>query len=193
MAHPPDQYQSRPDDLSNAAVQLLPGGIPCRIRQLGPGDRRLVSDMYAALSDRSRRDRFQTSPPQLPENYLRLLVDDVDQTDHVALLALVPAGSQAERPVGVGRIVRYRSAPASADIAVTVVDAWQRRGVGLALARLLVRRRPSGVSRLVTTVSAANAAALALLARLGTVALVADGHGTYEVTVELPSPVASQE
>lgn len=149
--------------------------------------------MYAALSDRSRRDRFQTSPPELPENYLRLLVDKVDQIDHVALLALVPAGSQVERPVGIGRIVRYRAAPASADIAVTVLDAWHRRGVGLALARLLVRRRPAGVSRLVTTVSAGNASALALLARLGTVALVADGHGTYEVTVELPAPVASAE
>jgi len=141
--------------------------------------------MYAALSDRSRHYRFQISPPRLPESYLRLLVDKVDQIDHVALVALAAAGTEVERPVGVGRIVRYRTVPETADIAVTLVDGWHRRGVGLTLASLLVQNRPAGVSRLVTTISADNAAALALLARLGTVASVAAGHGTYEVTVEL--------
>ncbi len=63
--------------------------------------------MYAGLSDRSRHDRFQISPQRLSESYLRVLVDEVDQIDHVALVAFAPAGSPAERPVGVGRIVRY--------------------------------------------------------------------------------------
>jgi RimJ/RimL family protein N-acetyltransferase len=75
----------------------------------------------------------------------------------------------------------------AADIALTVVDAWQGRGVGLTLARELLRRRPPGITRLVTTVSADNAPALALLSRLGTGIRRPDSRGTYEVTVELPA------
>ncbi len=56
----------------------------------------------------------------------------------------------------------------SAEFAVVVADAWQGRGLGHALMRMLVgcaRRR--GFRRLVGNVLAANAPMLALVARLG--------------------------
>jgi RimJ/RimL family protein N-acetyltransferase len=74
----------------------------------------------------------------------------------------------------------------TADIAVTVADEWQGRGVGSTLARELVLRRPAGVTRLVTIISAQNAAALALLTRLGEATWIPSGHGTYLVIVDLP-------
>jgi RimJ/RimL family protein N-acetyltransferase len=114
------------------------------------------------------------------------LVDDVDQVDHVAVLLLAPADHPDEMPVGVGRIIRYTETPTTADIALAVVDDWQGRGVGSALARALVARRPVGVTRLVTLVASENEASLATLAGLGTVERVLT-RGVYELTVTLPA------
>ena len=59
--------------------------------------------------------------------------------------------------------------PATADIAFTVVDDWQGRGVGTALVSALMQRRPAAVKRLRTLVAADNRASLALLAGTGAV------------------------
>jgi RimJ/RimL family protein N-acetyltransferase len=168
-----------------AATDLLGDNSRFRIRPLLAEDRQALLHGYAGLSERSRRHRFQVAPPELPDSYLRVLIDEVDQIDHVALVAVVSVDDASECPVGVGRIVRDDAAPDSADIAVTVADSWQGRGIGRALARTLVLARPAGVRRLVTVTSTDNPAALALLAGLGPVRRTRGGHGTYEVTVDL--------
>ena len=76
--------------------------------------------------------------------------------------------------------------PATADIAVTVVDDWQGRGAGTALAAALMQRRPAAVTRLRTLVAAGNRASLALLARAGRVSSGLPERGVLDVTVELP-------
>jgi RimJ/RimL family protein N-acetyltransferase len=172
------------DDL--AELIRLPDGTPGRLRAVVGTDRQVLQDMYAALSLDSRRGRFLAAPPRLTVLALDHLVDAVDQVDHVAVLLLAPAGDPAEAPVGVGRIIRYTGDSATADIALTVADDWQGRGVGSALARALVAHRPPGVNRLVTVVAADNQASLATLARLGDVDRTLT-DGVYEVTVTLPT------
>ena len=98
------------------------------------------------------------------------LVDEVDGVDHVALVLVVIGDDHKGVPVGLARMIRYADDPTAADVAVTVVDEWQGRGVATALLAELVRERPEGVTHIVTTVAADNAASLAMLARLGTVA-----------------------
>ena len=168
----------------------LPDGTPVRLRAVVGTDRPVLQDMYAALSQVSRRGRFHGAPPRLSEGLLDRLVDDVDQIDHVAVLLLAPAGSVDEAPVGVARMIRYSHDRSTADIALAVADAWQRRGVGSALARALVAHRPPGVTRLVTVVAMDNAASLATLAGIGTVERSATGAGQYEVTVTLTAPAS---
>jgi RimJ/RimL family protein N-acetyltransferase len=70
------------------------------------------------------------------------------------------------------------------------VDEWQRRGVATALLGVLMGRRPPGVERIVTVVSADNEASLAMLRRLGHAEVGPTESGIRHVVVELPAAAA---
>jgi RimJ/RimL family protein N-acetyltransferase len=170
---------------------VLDDGTPAMIWPLLDTDAEGLRNAYAELSPASRRFRFLTEVPELSDSLLRLLVDGVDGVHHVAVvLTAFPDGGGA-RPVGVARLVRYRDEPDVADVAVTVLDAWQGRGIGRELLSALLARRPEGVTRLRTAVAAENRASLSMLGRAGRLTTRSDGAGalTVEVT-ELPVPAA---
>lgn len=114
------------------------------------------------------------------------LVDEVDGVDHVALALVVICDDHRGVPVGVARIIRYEDEPTAADVAVTVVDEWQGRGVATALLAELIRERPKGVTHILTTVAADNAASLAMLARLGAMSSSPVEDNRMDVRVDLP-------
>lgn len=175
---------------------VLRDGTPAVAWPLLATDRAALRDGFASLSPDSRYRRFLSGVPRLSESALRVLVDAVDRpdpddptpgpVDHVAfvLVALPPDGE--EEAVGVARLVRYPERPDTADVAVTVLDAWQGRGAATALLRVLLGHRPPGTTRLVTQVATGNAASVAMLARLGRLTSRPAGSGVAEVTVELP-------
>ena len=104
--------------------------------------------------------------PELPESTLTAATE-IDHTDHEALVA-IPASSA--EIVGECRFVRRPDQPDTADLGVTVVDAWQGRGVGSALlARLSERALEVGIEYFAAEVLAENQTALALLPSLGRV------------------------
>jgi GNAT superfamily N-acetyltransferase len=106
----------------------------------------------------------------------------VDHHDHEALIALDPDSGDA---LGVARFVR--TAPGAAEFAVTVVDAWQGRGLGTALLGLLTgRARDEGISRFGALLLADNDEMLDLVRRLGPARTVSREPGTVSVEVELP-------
>jgi ribosomal protein S18 acetylase RimI-like enzyme len=123
--------------------------------------------------------------PHLTPALLDHLVDEVDNVDHVALALAVVDPEGVGVPAGVGRIIRYRDRPTAADLAVTVFDEWQGRGVATALVDELVRRRPEGVTQIVTTVAADNPASLAMLRRLGPTTETPAQSSRLEVVVDL--------
>lgn len=165
---------------------VLNNGTPAMVWPLVPDDRAWLREGYTRLSPESRYQRFLTSFTELSEGLLRVLVDSVDGVDHVALvLVALPPGGE-EEVVGVARIIRYPDRPASADVAVTVADAWQGRGVATALLAALLRCRPLGVARLVTQVAVGNPASLAMLDRLGDLRIVGTVSGVHDVVVDLP-------
>jgi RimJ/RimL family protein N-acetyltransferase len=168
----------------------LADGTPAMIWPLLDTDGEALRQAYAELSPASRRFRFLTDLPELSDGMLRILVDAVDGVDHVAVvLTAFPDGGDA-RQVGVARLVRYPDEPEVADVAVTVTDAWQGRGVGRVLMDALLARRPSGVVRLRTTVAAENRASLRMLGRVGRMTARHEGGGelTVEVTDLPPVP-----
>jgi RimJ/RimL family protein N-acetyltransferase len=65
------------------------------------------------------------------------------------------------------------------------MDEWQGKGIGSVLVDELARRRPAGVTRVVTYVSSENHASFALLRRLGPATVIPDGRGSSKVVVEL--------
>ena len=141
----------------------LRDGSRVLIRPVCACDAALLADGFARLSPRSRHQRFLAPKTRLTAAELRYLTD-IDHYDHEALGALDLAG----RGVGIARYIRSRTDPRAAELAVTVVDAWQGRGLGLELTRRLSdRARHAGISTFTALVTADNAAVAGLLRRLG--------------------------
>lgn len=165
----------------------LRDGTEAFVVPLLPANREALHDEYEHLSSETRFDRFLAPVPELTDKMLDRLVDDVDGIDHVALVLLVLTDDGTELPLGLARILRYPDDPTAADVAVTVVDEWHGRGVATALLEVLMRRRPSGLERVVTVVGAGNAASLAMLRRLGDAEVAQPESGTRRVVVRLPA------
>lgn len=192
-------------DRSYAAARghALPGeislrdGTPALIWPLLPTDAETLRDLFRRLSPDSRRSRFLQVLGQLDDPMIQRLVGNVDGIHHIALLfcVLPPAGK--EEPAGVAHLVQDPGDPATAEIAVTVVDDWQRRGAGTALVSALMERCPAAVTRLRAVVEAGNHASLALLARTGSMSSGLPQGGVVDVTVEIPAaapaPSAAQK
>lgn len=164
----------------------LRDGTPVLVVPLQHEDREELREAYEHLSPESRFHRFLSAVPHLTETMLDHLVDDVDGVDHVALVLRVPQPDGTTKAVGIARILRYDDRPDAADVAVTVIDEWQGRGVASVLLDVLLRHRPAGVRQLVTEVAADNPASLAMLARLGSVTQSPAGAGRIDVVVDLP-------
>jgi RimJ/RimL family protein N-acetyltransferase len=119
-----------------------------------------VADGFARLSARSRQLRFLTPKKELSPAEVRYFTD-VDHHDHEALGALDHAGG---RGVGIARYVRDADDSQAAEIAVTIVDDWQGRGLGTELvAQLSERARSEGIRRFTALVAADNPAMAGLL------------------------------
>jgi RimJ/RimL family protein N-acetyltransferase len=161
-------------------------------------DRAALVAEFETLSPESQRRRFLAPVRHLSDAMLDHLVDDVDGVDHIALVLCVETSPDVYDPVALARMVRYADVTDAADLAVTVKDAWQGRGVATVLLEVLMRRRPAGVDRIVTEVLQDNPASLGMLRRLGAVSLEDEGNGVYGVVVELEplaaagAPVATQ-
>jgi RimJ/RimL family protein N-acetyltransferase len=152
------------------------------VRRVEPGDAEALTTGFEHLSATSAYQRFFTVFPSLTPAQTRFLTD-VDHRDHEALGAVLP-----ETGVGVGitRFNRSPTDPTSAEFAIVVADAWQRRGVGYQLLRALVRRaRDEDIGTLTADVLTENPALLALLRHFGPVRTQVDGP-TTTATLHLP-------
>jgi len=153
--------------VSQPHVVRLRSGDLVRVRQVRPGDAPALVRAYAHLGEQSRYRRFFTIMPELPEATVQAAVE-VDHTDHEALVAM-PLQSE-EEIVGECRFVRLADQPDTADLGVTVVDAWQGRGLGsVLLARLSERALEVGIEYFTAEVLAGNRAMLSLPPALGRV------------------------
>jgi len=168
----------------------LRDGTKAVILPFRPVPRAAIEQAYDELSAESQFNRFLSSAPHLTDAMFHHLVEEVDGVDHIALLLVLEPDEGPESIIGVARIIRYQEDPTSADVAVTVRDKWHGQGAATALLAALMRQRPAGVSRIVTVVSADNAAALAMLRRLGSYDATPAGHGTVKVVVD---PIATTD
>ena len=151
---------------SRPQVVTLRSGDVVRLRQVRPGDGPALARAYANLGEQSRYRRFFTVMPELPEATLKQAAE-VDHEDHEALVAVPLLSPEI---VGECRFVRWPDQPDTAELGVTVLDAWQGRGLGSALlARLSERALEVGIGYFTAEVLAENRSMLALLAGLGPV------------------------
>jgi RimJ/RimL family protein N-acetyltransferase len=143
-------------------VTLRDGSVVL-IRPVQESDAPLLADGFGRLSDRSRWMRFLAAKQALSPAELRYFTR-VDHHDHEALGALDHSDG---RGVAIARYIRHPAEPDAAEIALTVVDDWQRRGLGTELlARLADRACQEGIRRFTALVSADNTAMSGLLDNL---------------------------
>jgi RimJ/RimL family protein N-acetyltransferase len=169
----------------------LSDGTPLVIRRIVPEDAPALAEGFALLSEESRRLRFLSPKPRLSSAELAYFTT-VDGHRHEALVAIDPETGDG---VGVARFVRDEADPRRAEVAVTVADDWQHRGVAtLLLDRLNDRAREEGVARFTALVAADNQAMHALLEHLGsTLRLNPVGGEAGEYEVELGRTGAGEQ
>jgi GNAT superfamily N-acetyltransferase len=162
---------------------VLRDGSRVRIARITARDAPLIAEGFERLSAESRRLRFLASKPSLSNAELRYLTE-VDGRRHEALGAIDPVTGQG---VAVARFVRDQDDPTRAEVAVTVADEWQRRGLGTVLLdRLADRARDEGVSHFTALVAGDNPATPPFLAGLGGEVTVTEvGSGALEYEIEL--------
>jgi RimJ/RimL family protein N-acetyltransferase len=162
----------------------LRDGSTVTIRPVAPDDVDRLREIWAGMSELSRRRRFLApSSGELSEADIQYLVD-VDHRRHEAWLALDPHG----HAVAVARYVRPPGDRESAEVAVVVVDDWHRRGLATVLLdRLTERARENGIQRYTMIVSEDNEIVLGALDRAGARRTGTSGQGEIEFEFDLPS------
>jgi RimJ/RimL family protein N-acetyltransferase len=144
------------------------------IRALSRDDRSAFARFFERLSMDSRYLRFFAPMPKLPERTLDRLVE-ADGRRHVALAAW-----QGDELIGEARYVAF--ADDSAEVAVTVRDDWQRRGLGTTMMlRVVADAACNGFCRLTATSLAENRGVRKVLSRAGFVRTGIDaGNSEWE-------------
>lgn len=151
------------------------------LRALRPEDGPGLAEAFEQLGETSRYRRFFTAKPRLSEQTLAFFTA-VDHHDHEALVAVAPGSGQL---VGVARFIRSPREPDQAEVAVTVIDSWQRRGVGTALLRELAQRAAEeGIGHFTAEILAENQPMLTVARRLGDTETTRSG-GTVSARIDL--------
>jgi GNAT superfamily N-acetyltransferase len=184
---------------------VLPSGEPVHVRPIRPQDAGLLQAYLRQLSPETRRNRFLGALSELAPRELERLAN-MDRPGEVALLAFTGTGREA---VMIGEALCV-IAPDSArgEIALSVNDPWQRRGLGLLLMQAIeCRARAFGARHLFGEVLRTNTAMKGLARKAGfsivspftdarlieivkDLSLTAPGPLCAEQPVELPSIAA---
>jgi acetyltransferase len=115
----------------------LRDGAAVLVRPIQADDKDRLHELFRHLSPDARYQRFQATIADLSDAQLRDLTE-IDYDDHMAWVALDP--SRAELPgIGEARYIRAKGHSDVAEVAVTVLDAWQGRGVGTLLFRMVCK------------------------------------------------------
>ena len=154
------------------------------LRPIVPEDEPLLHEAVASMSERSVYFRF-FSPIKRMSDALAHRLAVVDFKDRFAIVATVTRTGK-ERIVGVARYDRAAGTEV-AEVAVAVIDEFQRRGLGGQLLADLARvGRAHGIRTFSLIVLPENRQMLGLLRRMGWIHQARLNGGVYEISFELP-------
>jgi GNAT superfamily N-acetyltransferase len=165
-----------------SAVEALRDGGQIEIRAFRPEDRPAFIAAADRVGPRSRYLRFFTLKREFSERERDFFLN-VDFDKHVALVALMEEAGQ-QLIVGAGRYVGVE--PGKAEVAFTVIDSHQGRGIGAALIRhLIIVAREAGLHELIAEVLPENRSMLHLFQKSGLPVSVASEPDVVHVTMQL--------
>jgi RimJ/RimL family protein N-acetyltransferase len=162
----------------------LTDGTKVLVRPIVPEDEPLLHEAVAAMSERTVYFRFFSPLKRMPDALAHRLAV-VDYNDRFALVATdKPRGK--ERIVGVARYDRVVNTDV-AEVAVAVIDEFQRRGLGSALMTILGKvATEHGIKTFTLIVLPENQQMLGLLRRMGWIHRAKLSGGVYDINFELP-------
>jgi GNAT superfamily N-acetyltransferase len=117
------------------SFHITSGGIVFHFRPIGPSDKELLQDGFSQLTEKSKYLRFFALRKKLSEYQLNYFTE-VDGTNSVAW-GIADETNEVPKPAGVGRFIRLSDDPDVAEVAITVVDAYQKKGLGRMLFAIL--------------------------------------------------------
>src|SRR5712692_11787318 len=167
----------------------LSDGTRVMLRPLGPGDAGRIAAAFARLSKRTRALRFLGGKTEMSPAELRYL-SEVDGEMHFALAACLD--DAPDEVIGIARFMRFEQDPARAEVAATVADAFQGRGLGrLLLTRLAEAARERGVRTFHCELAEGNVPALSLV-REAAPGVWPARNGGGVLVVDVPVPAESR-
>lgn len=176
-------------------VHVLRDGLTVRTRPLRPSDRAKLLRAFEHFSPESRYRRFFSPTKQLSPALLDRLLD-LDGENRLAIGAeLLRMGWFAGAGLGVARFTRLADSRHLAELAVSIVDEMQGRGLGTLLVReLAAAARARGIRRFIAWVQPDNEPMKALIAKLDPHARrrVEDGLLVFEFAVPGPTDAAAR-
>lgn len=108
-----------------------------RLRLLGPGDQSKLYQGFLSLSEETRYRRFHHPKKDLTAAELAFFCD-LDHWDHLAVAAFRRQGGREGALIGVARFFRLAPSSDVAEVAITVRDDLQAKGLGRVLLAHLV-------------------------------------------------------
>jgi ribosomal protein S18 acetylase RimI-like enzyme len=163
----------------------LTDGTKVHVRPIVPEDEPLLHEAVAAMSERTVYFRFFSPLKRMPDALAHRLAV-VDYNDRFALVATTHKSGSKERIVGVARYDRVQGTEV-AEIAVAVVDEFQRRGLGSALMTILGKvARDHEIKTFTLIVLPENQEMLGLLRKMGWIHRAKVSGGVYDISFELP-------
>ena len=110
---------------------------PALIRPIRPTDAEALQRGLKRLSPEGKAYRFLQSRTRFSEEELHFLTH-CDNVDHFALILAITDEHGAEQDaVGVARCIRDKNLPTQAEVAIVLVDEWQKHGGGTRLLQAL--------------------------------------------------------
>jgi acetyltransferase len=176
---------SAPFPLGSGRITIATkGGREVCVRHILARDAALLVDLFNRLSSESRRMRFFTTRPDIPEGVIppeMVRLADIDPLTHAALIATV-SEDDVEHAVAVARVVASPNEPSNAEMAIVVRDDYQGEGLGSVLFDLIVQvALVRGLQRLWAISLAENDAFHRLVRRAG-LPFVSERNGSEIVT-----------
>lgn len=186
LVHPnqialPPGLQPYPKKHETSAV--FKDGLKIDFRPIQPKDEALLKELFYSHSEQTILQRYLGNIRHLPHEQVQKFVT-LDYHNDFALVGLVPHEGR-ERMICVGRYF-HNPANRDAEIAITVHDDFQRRGIGTFLAQTLVKiAKENGMAAFTASVLADNQAMLHVFRKLADKMEVKSESDIFQIRFEL--------
>ena len=181
----PDQIMPpprRPYPAEWESTFTLKDGTEVFVRPIKPDDEPLMKDMFYSFSEQTVYLRYHTLLKSMPHNKLQVFCN-VDYDTEMAMIGLIGTPSN-EEVIGIGA---YAADPAKtlAEVAFSVRDDFQRRGLGTHLFDQLVKiGRTHDIHRYEAHVLAENVGMMTVFHRSGLITKTSTEEGVIHIWME---------